>query len=269
MPPSLDPCLLKVERAKEHRDALEQYEREMFAVERYRPRLGIKIDPDTGERVLFINHMPDLDGILGRCSVILGDTFHNLRSALDHLAYQLALWHTCGNIRKPKSIQFPICDSIEAFDNAKDRWLGEIASDHVAIMERFQGYHRVDGGQGPYFHPLSKLRDLSNVDKHRLPIDLVIPTSGIANASASTLAIVTMGVMEQVRGAGSYKPRVAKLGAEVMRSKFPAPVSEAKMAMAGYIIPHVALDGEHSAVGVVDKITAMVDTVISEFEPFF
>ena len=269
MPPSLDPCLLKVDQAKKHRDALEEYQRETFAVESNRPRVGIKLDPDTGGSVLFINHMPDLDGILGRCSVILGDTVHNLRSALDHLAYQLASLHTGEDIQKPDRIQFPICESIEAFDNAKDRWLREIAPDHVAIMERFQGHHRVDGGQGPYFHPLSKLRDLSNVDKHRLPIDLVIPTSGIANASASTLAIFTMGVMEQVLGAGSYKPRVAKLGAEVMRSNFPAPVSEAERDMAGYIIPHVVLDGEHSAVGVVDKITAMVAKVISEFEPFF
>ncbi len=221
MPPSLDPSLLKVKRAKEHRDALEKYERETFAVESNRPRLGIKLDPVTGDYVHFINYMPDLEGFLDRCSLILGDTLHNLRSALDRLAYQLALLKTGGNIRNPKSIQFPICDSVEAFDKAKRKWLREIARDHVVIMERFQGYHRVDGGQDPYFHPLSKLRDLSIVDKHRLPIDLVIPTSGIANASASTLAIFTMGVMEQVLGAGSYKPRVAKLDAEVMRSNFP------------------------------------------------
>ncbi len=272
MPSPLDACLLKVERAKEHRDALENYERETFAVEANRPRLGIKFEPDTGDSVLFINYMPDLEGFLDRCSLILGDTVHNLRSALDRLAYRLALLHTGGNIRKPKSIQFPICDSIEAFYSAKDRWLSEIAPDHVAIMERFQGYHRVDGSHaiGSNIHPLSKLRELVNVDKHRLPIKLVIPANNIANpTSASTVAIFTMGVVEGVLSVGSYKPPVAELGAEVMRSKFPAQVSKAEMDMAGHVSPNVALEGEDSAVGTVDKIAAMVVKVIREFEPVF
>ena len=69
--------------------------------------------------------------------------------------------------------------------------------------------------------------------------------------------------------AGSYKPRVAKLGAEVMRSKFPAPASEVKMDMAGYIIPDVAIDGEYSVIGTIDKIAAVVVNIIREFEPVF
>ena len=170
----LDSCLLKIERAKEHRDALEKYERETFAVESNRPRLGIKFEPDTEDYVLFVNYMPDLNPFLDRYSLILGDAVHNLISALDRLAYQLALLHTGDNIQKPNSVQFPICDTTDKFERAKKRWLSEIAPDHVAIMERFQGYHRVDERHaiGPYFHPLSKLRDLVSLDKHRLPIEL-------------------------------------------------------------------------------------------------
>lgn len=271
MPPSIAPCLLKVGRAKEHRDALEQYERETFAVESNRPRLGIRLDPDTGDYVHFINYMPDLEGFLDRCSLILGDTLHNLRSALDRLAYQLALLKTGGNIRNPKRIQFPICNSVEVFNRDKKKWLREIARDHVAIMERFQGYHRVDGGQavGPYFHPLSKLRDLTNTDKHRLPISLLIPTDNIANVSARTLESFVMGVVGQVRSVGSFKPSIAERGAEVMRSKFPSPPSQAEMDMAGYVSPNIAIEGKYSAVGAVDKIAAMVVKVIREFGPVF
>lgn len=271
MPSPLDGCRLKVGRAKEHRDALEKYEGETFAVESNRPRLGIKLDPHSGDYVHFINYMPDLEGFLDRCSLILGDTVHNLRSALDRLAYQLALLNTGGNLQKPDRIQFPICDSIEAFTGAKRNWLGEIDPEHVAIMERFQGYHRVDGGQaiGPYFHPLSKLRDLTNVDKHRLPINLLIPMDSIANVSAKTVESFVMGVVGQVLSVGSFKPPIAELGAEVMRSKSPAPPSQAEMDMAGYVSPNIAIEGKNNAVGAVDKIAAMVDKVIREFEPVF
>ena len=271
MPSPLDACLLKVERAKEHRDALENYERETFAVEGNRPRLGIKFEPDTEDCVLFINYMPDLDGFLDRCSLILGDTVHNLRSALDRLAYQLALLHTGGDIQDPSRIQFPICDSVEAFRDAKNRWLREIAPDHVAIMERFQGYHRVNERHviGPYFHPLSKLRDLASVDKHRLPIDLMIPSDSIASPTVGAVAIFSTGVMEQVLRAGSFKRPIAELGAEVMRVKFSATASQWEGDMAGYVSPNIAIEGEYSAVGAVDKIAAMVVKVIREFEPVF
>ena len=267
----LDSCLLKIERAKEHRDALEKYERETFAVESNRPRLGIKFEPDTEDYVLFVNYMPDLNPFLDRYSLILGDAVHNLISALDRLAYQLALLHTGDNIQKPNSVQFPICDTTDKFERAKKRWLSEIAPDHVAIMERVQGYHRVDERHaiGPYFHPLSMLRDLVSLDKHRLPIELMIPTDSIASPTSGTVAIFTMGVMEQVLRAGSYKPCAAKLGAEVMRSKFPAPASEAKMDMVGYISPNVAIDGEYGAIGSFDKIAAVVINVVREFEPVF
>jgi hypothetical protein len=272
MATSFRSCLLKIGRAKELRDALEKYERETFAVESNRPRLGGKFDPDTEEYVLFINHMPDLGDFLDRCSLILGDTVHNLRTALDRLAYQLALLHTGGNIQRPTRVQFPICDTIGDFvkiKKAKKGPLSEIAKKHAEIMERFQGYHRIDWAQatGPYFHPVSKLRDLDNADKHRLPIDLLIPTDSIAGpTSASAIANFVMGAVEQVVRTGSYKPRVAKLGAEVSRSKFPPPASQADMDSAGYILPHIAIEGKHVAVGAVDKITAVVDQLIREFE---
>src|SRR5262245_46372286 len=122
----LDACLLKVERAKEHRDALDAYIRDTFAIDANRPRLGVKSDPETGEQILYINYMPELDGFANRCSLILGDAVHNLRSALDRLAYQLAHRSTSGNIQKPKSIQFPICDTTGEFAGAKARYLSEV-----------------------------------------------------------------------------------------------------------------------------------------------
>ena len=275
-PTPLDAYLLKVERAKEHRDALDAYVGETFAVEANKPRLGIKSDPESGEQILYINYMPELDGFIDRCGLILGDAVHDLMSALDRLAYQLALLSTNGNLQKPNRVQFPICDTRDAFANAKTRHLGEVDDKFIAIMERFQGYHRIDEKHsiGPYFHPLSMLRDLASVDKHRLPIELAIPTSGMHGFHANALAINVFGMVEKfmkARGREEGFPKFppAKLGAEVMRSTFPAPKSKAEMDVAGYVTATVAVNGDYPAVGLIDKIAAVVVNVIREFEPVF
>lgn len=268
----LDGPRLKIERAKEHRENLRAYVGETFAVESNRPCLGIKVDPETEESVLFINYMPDLDGFLARCSLIIGDALNNLRSSLDRLAYQLAYLYTDGDIKKPNDILFPIRDSAGAFNRAKDKWLNEIHPDHIAIMERFQGYNQVDGelALGGNSHPLSTLNELVNLDKHRLPIDLVIPASGIVTpTSASVLAILVMGIVEEVITTGTPEWRVAELGVEIARSKFPAEITRANMEMGGYVLPDVFVDQDDSAVDMLDKVTGMVTQVVSEFEPAF
>jgi hypothetical protein len=270
MPSPLDSCRLKVERAKEHRDALQKYLSDTFAIESNRPRLGIRFEPNQGDHVLFVNYMPELGDFLLRCSIIFGDAVHNLISALDHLSYQLALLHTGGSIQKPHVIQFPICDSIGAFNDKRKR-LAEINPAHVAIMERFQGYHRIDEqvSVGTYFHPLSKLRDLASADKHRLPIDLVIPTSGFEVPDLSFLPIILFGAVQRTTGGGFIEMRPAELGAEVMRARLPAGVLQTDMNMGGYIAPTIAIEGDRSAIAAFDKINAMVVRVIREFEPFF
>ncbi len=267
---SLAGCLLKIERAREHRNALDIYVKETFSITANQPRLGIKSDPESGEQILYVNYMPELDGFIDRCGVLFGDAVHNLISALDRLSYQLALLSANGNIQKPNRVQFPICDTPTAFKKAKTRHLSEVDIKFINIMERFQGYHRIDEQHsiGPYFHPLSKLRDLASIDKHRLPIELGIPTTGMSDYHPITLAIYITGLIKGfVAGSPQFPP--AKLGAEVTRSRISAPESKAQMDMAGYVRPTVSVDGDYPAVGLFDKVAAVIITIIREFEPFF
>lgn len=274
MPNALDSCILKVERAKEHRNALNSYIRETFAVEANRPRLGIKHEPDTGEYVVFINYMPDLSHFIDRSSLFLGDAVHNLISALDRLTYQLADLNTGGKIMKPNSVQFPICDTVEQFKEKRRRYLSEIDPSHVTEIESFQGYHRIDESHsiGAYFHPLSMLRDLASTDKHRLPINLFIQTSAIANPTPALVGAYLTGLFTDM---ARVRPRIpehfppAELNAEIIRTAARIPVSEAQMQLAGHIPLNVAIDGNWGAVAVIDKIAAMVVNVIRKFEPFF
>lgn len=75
---SLDGCWAKIERAKEHRDALDEYIRKTFSVNDNCPAVGFKFDTKTGEDVLYISRLPRTSRIERRVGVLLGDTFHDL-----------------------------------------------------------------------------------------------------------------------------------------------------------------------------------------------
>jgi len=97
-------------------------------------------------------------------SLIVGDAVHNLRSALDHLMWQLAKRHL-GRVpteKEAKSIQFPVIYRVKDFSS--DRFLRYVNPDDVARLKPYQPYKRLKKGE---LYPLPKLVRLSNIDKHR------------------------------------------------------------------------------------------------------
>ena len=72
--PSFDSVWAKVERAKEHGEALERHITETFEVKENCPRVGAKFDPERGKNVVFISERPDLSDFFERTSLILGKT---------------------------------------------------------------------------------------------------------------------------------------------------------------------------------------------------
>jgi len=98
-----------------------------------------------------------------RFGVILGDCVHNLRSALDHLMWQVTLLDggTPNN-----TTQFPIASKSERqFDAMADRNIPGLSPEHRALVKRAQPFHRGDRAAA---HTLSVLATLSNTDKHRI-----------------------------------------------------------------------------------------------------
>jgi hypothetical protein len=272
MPP-LEYCWLKIERAREHRDALAKYVADTFAVEANRSRVGGRFDRDSSEYIVYVSYTPDLGNFLSRCSILLGDAVHSLNSALDHLVYQLALLHTHGNIQKPSRIQFPLCDTADAFSDERKRRLGELDPTHIAKIERFQGYQPIDEnlliglGTG---HPLSKLRDLVSVEKHRLPIDIVVPPNSLDITHAQVSTAFALGAMQQfMQTGGPIVFERAKLDAVIMRYRLPTGSVPTDVEMAGYVGSKVAFDGDRLVLDALDKIAAAVEKVLREFQPVF
>jgi len=269
---SLGGCVAKLSRAKEHRDAIDQYIAGTFTDESNRPRLGTKFEPETNSNILYVSYMPDLTGFLRNVALILGDAVHNLRSALDHLAYQLALLHTNGNIAKPHRVQFPITDTADKFRQDCDRYMGEIAPLQIAEIERLQPYHGTQGlpesgWSGPYLHPLALVRDLSNDDKHRL----LIPT--VAVPSSSKLSTVAVGVMllklidDPTGTMMGGEPLEA--GAVLVRAPAITKPLKRDMKMEGQVTPSIRLAEGRPLVDTLDRIAAAVTYTLSRFEPLF
>lgn len=160
----LDGPWLKVERAKFHLECLDDAASEFLATNPY--RTYIEVDREQSQKLLWIEVTRDPPSSL---ALILGDCIHNLRSALDHFAWQCALLK--GNPRR--ECQFPIFLNEAEYLGKPGRrrsgvsMLREVkVPEAIALIEGVQPYHK-----GPAFRQLTGLwiiDVLSNVDKHRL-----------------------------------------------------------------------------------------------------
>lgn len=99
-------------------------------------------------------------------SFIVGDILHNTRSSLDNLAYALAERHLNRALtpKEAKGVQFPITDGEPEFDEVRNRWLKHIAPAAQDVIKSVQPW---DTPEHRVYRPLSVLRELSNLDKHR------------------------------------------------------------------------------------------------------
>jgi hypothetical protein len=99
--------------------------------------------------------------------LILGEIIHDLRSALDQLAWQLAIQHTqpseLASRKAMNAIQFPISSSEDSFRTHRAmRYFGKDAAAQIDVL---QPYHNVGS---PLINPLAVVQELSNTDKHQV-----------------------------------------------------------------------------------------------------
>jgi len=103
-----------------------------------------------------------------RWAVVLGDALHNLRGALDHLVYALAVQQTGQDPPDDDaSLMFPICSDRAQWDRTWRRRVGSLNEPTRAAIERVQPYNRLEPEQ--WFMPLWWLGQLNAIDKHRMP----------------------------------------------------------------------------------------------------
>ena len=165
---------LKIERAKKHINDLNDAARVFFDADPNPYVVTGKHDPNTRR---WTYYMLSVQPIPVSIAAIAGDVLHNLRSALDHLAYSLVAVRgfvsTAGvplTDKEIRSISFPIIDTdspaqYEAARAAKVKGMAQAAIDAIDAIKPYKGGDDT----------LWRLHKLNNIDKHRL---LVTVASG-------------------------------------------------------------------------------------------
>jgi hypothetical protein len=231
----------KIERAKEH---LDEFDRECGAQvgtpipEAYRVPMRCEYEPGSGDHVFRATPTLPEDAVR-RLGIVVGDIAHNARSALDHLFWQLALVH-CGGVMPwsegdQRRIQFPIDDT--AADFAKNKRRKFVAPEHWTIIEGHQPHSRGLDKAHAFLHPVVRLREFSNTDKHRV----ITPVTVLSNRHTDVIEIFQGAggkVVRLDRPWGEEGAWLVEEDAEVMRVRVSPASLQLNMEMAGYVVPN-------------------------------
>jgi hypothetical protein len=112
-------------------------------------------------------------------SCAAGDTIHNLRSALDHVAYAVASTRSLS-AEQLKRVYFVIRPTEAAFNKViskRDAVEPHIGPDWISFLRNLQPFAT------PPNEGLARINDLDNMDKHRLLLGLM-PTVDVTNHHA-------------------------------------------------------------------------------------
>lgn len=148
---------VKIERAKKH---LADFEAQAEAFrDAYTHVVGTETDSKTRQSIQYFAKLP-----ISRFEVlaIAGDVLQNLRSALDHLAFQLVEAGECRAIgeKRGKSIGFPICEKPTDYETMKARKIKGARKMAIKAIDTLKPYK---GGNTA----LWRLHYVNNIDKHR------------------------------------------------------------------------------------------------------
>ncbi len=178
------------------------------------------------EVVYRITRMPWIDPAW---SALFGQGIYNIRSALDHLAWQLVLLD--GQV-PTRATHFPLLDASRDKKGRKvhvDIAPGIKRPDILAAVESMQPYH----GGGKWGDQLGVVAELSGIDKHRLPI---------AVATMLNIERIYWGLPEGVATPSWWFPvgKALNEGDVVARFLFNEPVAPDRFDP--HLVPQIALD---------------------------
>jgi hypothetical protein len=155
---------LKIERAKKHIIDLNAEIQGFLKSNPY--EVAAKHDPKTGDLIFYVTRVDQTPVAI---SIIAGEVIQHIRSALDHLAYQLFMVGTRGNSGPGFHVYFLIERNSKEFEARLPRKVEGMRQDAINAIRSIEPYK---GGKG---HEFWVLNELNNIDKHRL-----IVTIGIA-----------------------------------------------------------------------------------------
>ena len=157
----------KLAKARQHLQSYDSKVKEWYGLHSGRPFSAFKHQEEVicqGTRHVFsydpVENFPSIE-----CGLILGDFLHNLRSALDHLIYELATKYTSSLSDKAAGqCEFPIFWERPMDTGEENRRIGCI-DPHAANL--IKGIQPQLLGSDYSQHPLWILNELERINKHR------------------------------------------------------------------------------------------------------
>ncbi len=154
---------LKIERAEQHVRDLHAVLTAFMNGNPY--RLVAELDADTGDKVFRVRMSAPIPS---DWPAIAGDVAHNLRSALDHLAWQLVL---AGGGTPDRDTAFPIRESQAKYETtAKGAKIRGASPSAIHILDALKPYQGGNDG-------LWVLSAVNNHDKHKLMVGAAFTVS--------------------------------------------------------------------------------------------
>lgn len=247
-------------------------------IEGYNEPAVVKENPKTGKPEFRVTNLPEISPF---AAIRAGMIAHNLRAALDGLAYQLAIINAEGfpSNKDLFNVEFPIHINGPRTKHArlkeptfKRNWrstkpLGRF----ITPIERLQPYRR---GNGHRKNPLWLLDSLNNTDKHRLLVMLAIRGRSTTMRPSPTAPVYRIGnrVIMVLDGATLTAGRKLKEGTKIGEAHASSPenvhvdIHSSLEVIFGEGCP--AVEGL-PVVRTLREICARVGDVIEDFAPFF
>lgn len=264
--PSLIGAWAKVERAREHGHSLVEIAEAFIERRPNQLRFDKKSEPGWVRMFVVVEPVPI------RVALIAGDVVHNLRSALDHLAWQLVTLE--GQKAPGTHTAFPIYTCKTEFEErVRNPSKGRVSPLHGidpagynwARIERAQPYHATV----PYIEPLAVISELDNADKHRT---LLAGISLVEPFDARTLTQRSGVEVSEFRNSIKVESVLAH-DAEIARFR---PISTGTVEMKSDLPFQVAIsdtdnpdEGVAAPLRLFDRLRSEVVGILRSFEPVF
>lgn len=232
----LDGCNAKLNRAHKHLDALNAKTASFAETD---PCTFMRKREPNGPKQVFrlkVLREPDPDGTL---ATLIGDLAHNLRSALNHLAWELK-----GHYKLPqdRAVDFPIFESKVLYwdRGSRDSRVGNLPATALALID---GVQPCNGGD----YSLWVLHEVNRVDKHQ-----TIPTVALGIAErVDTGPLITVEGGVLVDSHMDFGDELVEDDTEVGWAITDPPEAEAKMH--GRFTARVAFDSAGTGLDIPDK----------------
>ena len=139
----------------------------------------------NGARLIGVEHSAALPSDI---PLMIGDAVHNLRTALDHLVFELMCTFASPTSKERKHIKFPTGSSKASFDS---HVRGMVRAAPQEVLDAMVSFEAFPNGQGDFLY---RLAELDNTDKHTLLIAVIraaeMPTiDGVDSLAAAFIAL--------------------------------------------------------------------------------